>query len=65
MSTLRFILRKIFLILSGLTVLLPLALSGASNPKQMSELADVATVFGASSIGALVILYILEIEKKK
>ena len=65
MSTLRFILRKIFLILSGLTVLLPLALSGASNPNQMSELADVATVFGASGIGALVILYILELEKKK
>jgi hypothetical protein len=35
------------------------------NEFELSRLADTATVFGACGIGMLVILYILEIEKKK
>ena len=65
MSNFRFILRKIFLIVSGLTVLMPLSLMYIDERSVLLEAAAQATIFGASCIGALVILYILEIEKKK
>jgi|TARA_B100002052_G_C15578658_1_gene461247 TRAP-type C4-dicarboxylate transport system permease small subunit len=65
-SFLRSILRLFFLIFSFLPLALGYrVLTKEINQFELSQLADMATVYGASGIAMLVILYILEIEKKK
>ena len=67
MSNFRFILRKIFLIASGLIVIFTtFALFNIGNNKSnLLDLGVVAIVFTAIGVNSLVVLYILEIEKKK
>ena len=67
MSNFRFILRKIFLIASGLIVIfLMFALyNTGNNESNLLDLGVVAIVFTAIGVNSLVVLYILEIEKKK
>ena len=64
MSTFRSILRKIFLITS-LSTMLFMVVALANPDSNELDLIAVATAFCASGISALIILYILEIEKKK
>ena len=67
MSNFRFILRKIFLIASGLIVIfLTAALyNTGNNESNLLDLGVLAIVFTAIGVNSLVVLYILEIEKKK
>ena len=67
MSNFRFILRKIFLIASGLIVIsLMFGLyNTGNNESNLLDLGVLAIVFTAIGVNSLVVLYILEIEKKK
>ena len=67
MSNFRFILRKIFLIASGFFVIsLMFGLyNTGNNESNLLDLGVLAIVFTAIGVNSLVVLYILEIEKKK
>ena len=65
-SLLRYILRLFFLCFAGMfTFAMPYRLLFTDvNQFELNRLVDSAIVFGASGIGMLVILYVLEIEKR-
>ena len=68
MSNFRFILRKIFLIASGsIVIFLTFALYNTMNydKSNLLDLGILAIILTAIGVNSLVVLYILEIEKKK
>ena len=68
MSNFRFILRKIFLIASGsIVIFLTFALYNTMNydKSNLLDLGILTIILTAIGVNSLVVLYILEIEKKK